>query len=312
MPILHSGLETDLRLAAALDQALLISLTDMAWIGAPELGAIRDLGFVNGTGSDTARVRFAGLNGANHFRAIDIAGGETEAHEESETALTDASADIAVARAALVRNIGDLALGTGFADDISAERLAADMVFSYRGYYNSLVATAIATASTDVGTSTVDMSVDDFYDAVFQLELSSVPGPYYCMLHPRQFADFQESLRAEGGATQFSAATQEMLQIAGQGLAGSFAGVNIFLSSDVSSAGGNRHGAMWGQGALAHKRMIPNPPVGAGTAVAVRMDELLVEITRDASKGVTEVAGNAYVGVGLIEQARIVGIVTDA
>ena len=42
------------------------------------------------------------------------------------------------------------------------------------------------------------------------------------------------------------------------------------------------------------------------------MDELLVEITRDASKGVTEVAGNAYVGVGLIEQARIVGIVTDA
>ena len=307
MPILHSGLETDLRLATALDQALLISLTDMAWIGAPELGAIRDLGFVNGTGSDTARVRFAGLNGADHFAAT-----AAEDTDPTEEALADASADIAVARAALVRNIGDLALGTGFADDISAERLAADMVFSYRGYYNSLVATAIATASTDVGTSTVDMSVDDFYDAIFQLELSSVPGPYYCMLHPRQFADFQESLRAEGGATQFSPATQEMLKIAGQGFAGSFAGVNVFLSSDVSSAGGNRHGAMWGQGALAHKRMIPNPPVGAGTAVAVRMDELLVEITRDASKGVTEVAGNAYVGVGLIEQARIVGIVTDA
>ena len=307
MPILHSGLETDLRLATALDQALLISLTDMAWIGAPELGAIRDLGFVNGTGSDTARVRFAGLNGADHFAAT-----AAEDTDPTEEALADASADIAVARAALVRNIGDLALGTGFADDISAERLAADMVFSYRGYYNSLVATAIAPASTDVGTSTVDMSVDDFYDAIFQLELSSVPGPYYCMLHPRQFADFQESLRAEGGATQFSPATQEMLKIAGQGFAGSFAGVNVFLSSDVSSAGGNRHGAMWGQGALAHKRMIPNPPVGAGTAVAVRMDELLVEITRDASKGVTEVAGNAYVGVGLIEQARIVGIVTDA
>ena len=307
MPILHTGLESDLRLGEALDQALLVSLTDMAWIGAPELGAIRDLGFVNGTGSDTARVRFAGLNGAAHFAATAAAD-----PAESEEALTSANASIAVARAALVRNIGDLALGTGFADDISAERLAADMVASYRGYYNGLVATAIATASTDVGTSTVDMSVDDFYDAIFQLELSSVPGPYYCMLHPRQFADFQESLRAEGGATQISPATQEMLKIAGQGFAGSFAGVNVFLSSDVSSAGGNRHGAMWGQGALAHKRMIPNPPVGAGTAVAVRMDELLVEITRDASKGVTEVAGNAYVGVGLIEQARIVGIVTDA
>ena len=306
MPILHSGLESDLRLATALDQALLVTLSDMAWIGAPELGAITDLGFVNGTGSDTARVRFAGLGGRNHFVTDD------EGDNADETALTNAAASIAVARGVLVRNIGDLALGTGLADDISAEVLAADMIASYRGYYNDLVATAIATASTDVGTSTVDMSVDDFYDAVFQLEISSVPGPYFAMLHPRQYADFQEALRSEGGATQWAPATQEMLQIAGQGLAGSFAGVNIFLSSDVTSAGGNRHGAMWGQGALAHKRMIPNPPVGAGTAVAVRMDELLVEITRDASAGLTEVAGNAYVGVGLIEDARIVGIVTDA
>lgn len=306
MPILHSNLETDLRLGEALDQALLVSLTDMAWIGAPELGAIVDLGFVNGTGSDTSRVRFAGLGGADHFVTDD------EGDDASETALTDASADIAVARGVLVRNIGDLALGTGFAADINPEQLAADMVASYRGYYNSLVATAIAAAGTDKGSTGVDMSVDDFYDAIFHLELNSVPGPYFCMLHPRQFADFQESLRAEGGATQFSPATQEMLKIAGQGFAGSFAGVNIFLSSDVSTDGTDRHGAMWGQGAIAHKRMIPNPPIGAGTAVAVRMDELLVEITRDASKGLTEVAGNAYVGVGKIEDARIVGLVTDA
>ena len=306
MPILHSNLETDLRLGEALDQALLVSLTDMAWIGAPELGAIVDLGFVNGTGSDTSRVRFAGLGGADHFVTDD------EGDDATETALTDASADVAVARGVLVRNIGDIALGTGFSDDINPERLAADMVMSYRGYYNGLIAAAIATAGTDVGSPTVDMSVDDFYDAVFQLEISSVPGPYFAMLHPRQFADFQESLRAEGGATQFAAATQAMLQIAGQGLAGSFAGVNIFLSSDVTGTGtGTRHGAMWGRGALGHKRMIPNPPVGAGTAVAVRMDELLVEITRDASKGVTEVAGNAYVGAGKIEDARIVGITTD-
>ena len=305
MPIIHSGLTSDLRLAQALDQALLVSLTDMAWIGAPELGAIRDLGFINGSGSSTSRVRLASLGGAQPFVTA------TEGAEGADTDINHASADIEVARGALVRNLGDIVLGTGFADDLSAERMAADMVMSYRSYYNSLIATAIASATNNVGTADVDMSVDDFYDAVFELELKSVPGPYFCILHPRQFADFQESLRAEGGATQFAPATQQMLQIAGQGFAGTFAGVNVMLSSYVTAAANNYEGAMFGFGAIGHKRMIPNPPIGAGTAIAVQQDELLVEITRDASKGLTEVAGNAYVGVGLIEQDRIVGIVTD-
>ena len=64
MPILHSGLETDLRLAAALDQGLLVSLTDMATIrNVP--GAIDFHGSVNGTGSDTGRLRFVGLGCAS-------------------------------------------------------------------------------------------------------------------------------------------------------------------------------------------------------------------------------------------------------
>ena len=305
MPILHSNLETDLRLAVALDQSLAITLTDMAGIRKLP-GALSFLGTVNGTGSDTSRIRYASLGGADHFAATAVA------TDEAETALTDTSVDIAVVRAALVRNIGDLAVATGFAQDINPAVLAADMAASLEGYFNGLVATDIATASTDVGTSTVDMSVDDFYDAIFQLEQSSAPGPYFAMLAPIQFTDFQSSLRSEGGAVQFAPATQAMLAIAGQGLAGSFMGVQIFKSSDVTSAGGNRHGAMWGAGALGYKIAIANPGNFGGSSVVVRMDELVIEISRDASTALTEVVGNAYLGTGVLEQARLVGIVTDA
>lgn len=308
MPILHSNLETDLRLAVALDQALLVTLTDMASIrNVP--GAIDFHGTVNGAGSDTTRLRYASLGGADHMVVT-----AAENTPVAETALTDTSVDIAVVRTALVRNIGDIAVATGYAQDIDPQRLAIDMVASYDGYFNDIFATAIATASTNVGTSTVDMSHDDFQDAIYTLELASVPGPYFCALHPRQFADWQESLRAEGGATGFSPATAEMLKIRGQGYAGEFNGVSIFLMSDISTAGGNREGGMWGAGAFGYKTAIVDSRsmIGAGSSLAVRMDEVYVEITRDASAALTEIVGNAWVGLALKEQARVVGIVTDA
>jgi hypothetical protein len=306
LPILHSNLETDLRLAVTLDQNLLVTLTDQASIRRVP-GAISFLGSVSGTGSDTSRLRFTGLGGADPFVAT-----AAENTDVSDTVPSHTSVDIAVVRAALRRDISDLAVTTGFTQDLDPARLAGDMAASLESYFNGLIATQIATAATDVGTSGVDMSVDDFYDAVFTLEQASAPGPYFAMLAPVQVTDFQSSLRSESGAVSLSPATQEMLRIAGQGLVGEFMGVNIFKSTDVTTSGGNRHGAMWGAGALGYKIAVVNPTIGAGSAVVVRQDELVVEITRDASAATTEITGNAYVGAGLLEQARIVGIVTDA
>jgi len=306
VPILHSNLETDLRLAVCLDQSLLVTLTDQASIRRLP-GAVSYLGSVSGTGSDTSRLRFTGLGGADPFVAT-----AAENTDVSDTVPSHTAVDIAVVRAALRRDISDLAITTGFAQDLDPARLAGDMAASLESYFNSLIATQIATAATDVGTSGVDMSVDDFYDAVFTLEQASAPGPYFAMLAPGQITDFQSSLRSESGAVSLSPATQSMLQIAGQGLVGEFMGVQLFKSSDVISSGGNRHGAMWGAGALGYKIAVVTPQIGAGSAVVVRQDELVVEITRDASAATTEVVGNAYVGAGLLEQARIVGIVTDA
>ena len=42
------------------------------------------------------------------------------------------------------------------------------------------------------------------------------------------------------------------------------------------------------------------------------MDEVIVELQRDASAATTEVVGAAYVGLSLLEQDRVCGIVTDA
>ena len=307
MPILHANLETDLRLAAQLDQALMITLTDMATIR--NTGAIDFHGTVNGTGSDTSRLRYVSLGGSDHFVAT-----LAEDTEVAETAITDTSVDISVTRAALVRNIGDMATATGYAQDLDAMTLATDMVASYDGYFNGLFTAAGATASTTVGSTGVDMSHSDFMDAVFSLELASVPGPFYAVLHPRQLADWQESLRAEGGATQFMAATAEMLAIKGQGFVGTHSGVEIWKLSDVAESGGDKQGFAFGAGAFGYKVAIidQRSMLGAGSAVAVRVDEILVEIARDSSKAITEIVGNAWVGVSLKEQARVCGIVTDA
>ena len=308
MPILHANLETDLRLAQALDQALLVSLTDMASIrNVP--GAVDFHGSVTGTGSDTSRLRYVALGGADHFAAT-----AAEDTDVAESALAVSSVDIAVTRAALVRNIGDLATATGFGDDVDPEGLAADMVASYDGYFNSLFTTAGATATSNVGSTGVDMSHSDFMDAIYTLEIASVPGPWICVLHPRQLADWQESLRAEGGATQFMAATAEMMAIKGQGYAGNHSGVDIFKMSDVVQTGGDREGFMYGAGTFGYKVAIIDDRAmfGAGSSLVVRADEILVEVTRDASRAITEIVGNAWVGLSVKEDARLVGIVTDA
>lgn len=304
--ITHATLETDLRLALTLDESLRITLTDMADIRSLP-GAVLNLGSVNGSGSDTHQIRFASLGGANAFAGVG------EDADVAATALTDASVSIAVTRHALVRTVSDLAIMTGFSDDIHPMRLAEDMALSYARRFNDLIATAVATATSNVGTSGVDMSVDDFYDAMFTLEQADNIGPYYAMLAPIQVTDLKESLRAEGGAVQWLAPTGEMLRLQGQGLLGEFLGIQIFKSSRITTAAGNREGAMWSAGALAYKTGQADARSFVGSAaIAVQQGEIVVEIAHEVGGGEVQIAGDAYVGVSVLEQARLVGIVTDA
>jgi len=304
----HSGLETDFRMATRLDEALNVSLHDMADIRSMP-GAVLNLGTVNQSGSDTHQIRFADL-GQDPMVA--------DATEDAQTAGTGVTTStntpsIAVVRQVLGREISDLGIITGFSSDLNPQTLAADMKMGYTLRFMDLVATAIATAGTDVGTSTVNMSVDDFYDATFQLEITDNNGPFYSLLHGRQTADFRESLRGEGGALQFREPAGRFLDLKGQGLQGDFLGVNVFKSSRVTSAGGNRHGAMWSAGALGYKTGQLGAENFLGTAsIVVQIGEVTVEIAHTVGGGKVQVFGDAYLGLSLLEDARIVGIVTDA
>ncbi len=304
MTILHSGMETDLRLATALDAALGITLNDLASIR--NTGAIQFAGTVNGTGSDTSRQRLADL-GQDHMGAV------TEAEDTADTALGFSSVDIAVTRNSLARSISDTAIFTGYTQDINPVTIAGEMMTAYDGRFNDVAAAAVATATTNVGTSGQNMSTDDFFDAKFTLQLASVPGRFFTLLHPRQLADLEESIRAEGGPVQFVTATQEMLNAKGQGFAGSWLGIDIFQSSDVTTAGGNREGGMWGPGALRYKTgVVDNRSFIGSSAVVVQQGEILVEIARIVGGGRVKIVGDAHFGISVIEQARLVGIVTDA
>ena len=305
--ILHSGLEGDLRLAAALDRNLIALLHDSASIRTVP-GALLDFGSVNDTGSDTKTVRLAGLDGYSPMTTT-----AAENTDVSTTALVDSHADIAVVRGSLRHDISDLAALTGFrGSDVDPERLALSMVGAFEKWVMDLLATAIQSAGTDVGSSGVNMSDDDFHDAIGTLELSSAEaGAFTCLLHNRQWVDLQESLRSTGGVMGFTSATAEMLAIKGQGYAGSYLGVDIYVSSRCATDGTNRHGAMWGTGFLGIAYGDPNPTMLSGV-VRAGPSPLLVEIQRDSSAATSEIIGSGYCGVSIVEDARGVGIVTDA
>ena len=304
MPILHSSMETDLRLANVLSQEIALLLADRTSIRTT--GACQYFGSVNGAGSDTVAVRLAGLDGYDAMSAT-----VAEDTDVGATSLTDSSASIAVARYSLRRDLGDLAAVTGFGpNDITVERLAASAVGEYDKAFMGALATAIAGFGTDVGSTTVDASVDDVFAGIAELELDNNKGPFYALWHPRQLADIQSSIRAEAGALQFMAPTQDMLNAKGAGYAGSFLGVDIYTSSEVTSAGGNVHGAMWAQGAMGWADA--NPMISYGQTIQAANSPVIVEIQRDASRAVTEVVNHGYLGVSIVQDGMGVGFVTDA
>jgi len=305
--VLHSNLEADLREADRIEGIVRTTLVDQADLfNVP--GAIIYLGDVAGMGSDTARIPYASLDGSDAFTAT-----AAENTAVATTALTDTSVTIAVVRHAIRRDISDLAnLTSRGSGDIATARLVASMVGEYsKGRMNTL-ADSLDGFSATAGTTTVDMDVDDWYEAQITLQLASVTGPYFCALHPRQLSDFQTSLRAEGGAAQWQPATAAMLAIKGQGFAGSFNGVDVYVTSTVNlfNTSADRAGAMWGSGALGWKTGTPS--FRPGVIATSPSPFLTVELQRPDATATDALIGHAYYGVGILEQARGVSIITDA
>ena len=295
----------NLRLAAMIENEVRAILADTASIR--NSGALLFAGDVAGIGSKVMRMRYANWGAATPFAAA------AENADVTAATLTPSTADITVGRSALRYDITDLAAMTGLGLDIDPFSIAAKMAMSAEARISAIIAATFSSASNSVGTSGVDMSVDDFYDAMFQLESENNDGQFYCVLHPQQLSDLRDSLRSESNnALAFSPATEDMLEAKGQGFAGRFGGVEIFKSSYVTEATGNKIGAMMSRGAVAYAVGTPRPLAGAGVEIRPAGTPVVVAFQRDESAGLTEVMGHLYCGAALTEDARIVKIVTDA
>ena len=301
-----AGLESGgLRLAAMIEAEVRALLSDNASIR--QSGALLYAGDVANIGSDSITLRFAGLDGYDAMASANDGGDVSASQLEMNTAT------ITVARQALRYDMTDLANLSGLGSDISPFRLAESMVGVFEARFMEIVAATFGSFGTSVGTPGVDMSIDDFLDGVFALELANNPSQIFAVLHPRQIADLQASIRNEAAnAIAFNSASHDMLKMMGQGYVGDFLGVQIHKSSYVAESAGDKQGAMFSAGAIAYAIGTPAPMVGAGGEVRPAGTPIVVEYQRDASKGLTEIIGTAYCGAGIVEDARGVLISTDA
>ena len=295
------------RIAAALYMEMGMLLADRASIRLhPAISNYSDLA---GRGSTVLKIPLFGLDGYDSMAATNA----NEVTAVGNTAITTAAPTITIARYALARERSDLYQMTdpGY---LNVEALARDGF----GGYDMAVTTAIAALasgfSNSVGTSGVDLSVDDWFSAIFQLEESSVDGQLLAVLHPVQTSNLQASIRLEGGAIQFVSATQEMLQAKGQGFIGQFAGVDIFKSSKVATAnsGADRAGMMVGQGAIGFAAGSPTAISGLGGFVVPNGTEVMTEFERAAKAGLQSIVSSAFFGVSELQDGKGVGIITDA
>jgi len=231
------------------------------------------------------------------------------------TTYTTAHFDVTVARYSRAYALTDLIPISG--DAIDLNRVVQNLVNGVSLTFTDLICDQFHNGafSNSVGTSGVNLSVDDIYDAIFQLTSTLNAPPYACVLHPIQFNDFLSSLRSETGAAQFAPATVEMLGQKGTGYKGSWMNTDFYVSDSVDNTpAGNYTGAMMSQGAIAYvmapvARLLGHIPAGN---LILDAGDLVVELDRTASDGVSAAYAHCFLGVSGAEDSRGVRIRTDA
>ena len=300
-PYKFSLMDGNLRLAAILHNEVSLLLADRASLR--NHPSIVNYGNIAGSGSETIRVPLLGVDG------YDLMASTNEATAPSSaTALTYLAPEITVARFALQRAISDLAQMTNSGGGPSLDILVQDFAGAFEMTVTSQICALFGSFSNSVGSATVDLSVDDFFAAVFQLEQSNVTGKPVAVLAPVQVSDLQNSIRQEGGALQYIPATQAMLEAKGQGYVGEFAGVDIFKSDKVATSTG-RQGGMFVRGAIGYCEGSMTAPAMLGSAVQAN-GPVVIDIDRSFGD-TTDLIGNAYFGVAELQDSMGVLIETD-
>ncbi len=295
--------------AAEINQALHLLL--------PNVQGIRQLctnyGDAGGSGSSVAQIGQVQLNDA--MAAV------AEGSAASNTEPTDSEVTITVARQVLQRQTSTLMEITGAASQYrlgNPALLAMDGANGAMARFAGMVAALHASLSSSAGNTGVDMTVDDFYDAIITLELAGNDGELTALWHAKQFGDFRTSLRGENSAL-FKTPDELLLEATPPGLKGAFAGVRIYTNSQVptANAAADRDGSMFATGCWGYREASASNAAalpGANIAALGVPDgsPIFVQFEHDASSGLHMAVYNYYVGVAEVEDARGVRMISAA
>lgn len=170
----------------------------------------------------------------------------TEGTEVTNTALTSSSVTITAAEIGIQATITDVLevsdipaahgarlrqLGRALSDKIDVD-----------------ICALLSGFSTTVGTTTVDITLANLLDAIYNLEVNDAAslGALVSVLHPRQTADMRTELEADAAAL-YQGKSDDILSKANAGYFGSWFGIDFFQSTNVATAnaGADRAGAVF-------------------------------------------------------------------
>ena len=300
--VYYSGLTSSARVSAVLSQLIATKLADTAsLVGHPSI-----LQITAQPGSTAVQVPVISW-GADAMAAV------AENASVSNTGLTTAAATITLARQALRRQVSDLALSTaqGVPLDVTLDGIATDMVGAWNKRGTTMITALASGFSNSVGSTGVDLSVTNFYAAIFQLQLTANNGPFVAVLHNQQYNDLMSSLRSESGPGQYTNGAQMSVMASNAGAKAELFGVQVFTSNTVATAnaGADYLGMMFAPNAIGMAMAAVAPIIGATTVQPA--SPVTVEFERDASNGSTIVVGSVLAGVAEIDDAKGVGILSD-
>jgi len=217
------------------------------------------------------------------------------------------TASITVGEVGLSTEVTDLALETAVVSDLAVWARSSGRAIAQKvdGDLCALFAGLNSSGSGEVGTSGSDLTIADFIEAIYTIELNNAPGQMVCVLHPVQKMDLFNALTSTSNNAAVFTNLHELVRegrlpqgVSSNGFWGVFCGVPIYVTTEVDAAnsGADRAGAMF----------VPE----AMTLVQLR--PLRVEYQRDASARSTEVVATIAYGVGENVDTYGVPIITDA
>lgn len=300
--ILYSGL-TDQRLTEELAQEIMLARAERGMlINHP---ALMYLGDLMGSKSTTVKASEIGLDGYDGLAAV------AEGAAVGTTALYDASYTVTVARQAKKYTKSTLAKITDHAGQLDPARFAQDATISAGVRLVELVAALVGGGSNEFGSSGVNLTIQQFFDAGTYLEINNVQGPFLCVLHARQWGDLRDAIRTATGLVEWQPASAAAQEIMGTGYKGRLWGVDVFVNNQVPTAnsGADRAGGMFGRGGILWAdASIPRDPA----AIEINAGKATLELSRDADAALTSCITNFYCGAAEGEDARIASLTTDA